>query len=87
MSVARLCFLFLFLGQNGLQDVARLGDVREINLGRNDLRGARRRGAGLALAAFQAEFLQYVKNLLALDLKLARENVDTNLTHPPLFEL
>jgi hypothetical protein len=112
MSVARLRFLFLFLGQNGLQDVARLGDVREINLGRNDLRGARHRGAGLArgpqstlklrahlvglivfqgtgvgLAAFQAEFLQYVKNLLALDLKLARENVDSNLTHPPLFEL
>jgi len=47
----------------------------------------RLQGTGVGLAAFQAEFLQYVKNLLALDLKLARENVDTNLTHPPLFEL
>ena len=33
--LARLCFLFLLLGQDGLQHVARLGDVREIDLGRN----------------------------------------------------
>jgi hypothetical protein len=112
MGVPRFCFLFLFLGQDGLQHVTRLGDMREIDFGRNSLRGARRRraclargprstlelrahlvglivfeGTGVGLAAVQAEFRKYVKNLLALDLQLARENVDTNLTHPPLFEL
>jgi hypothetical protein len=110
--VLRLCFFFLFLGQHGLQHVAGLGDMREINLGRNALRGARRlcaclaRGSrttlklraylvglivlqrtGVGLAAVQTEFRKYVKNLLALDLQLTRENIDSNLTHPPLFEL
>src|ERR1039458_10356310 len=42
---------------------------------------------GMCLAASQAEFRQYVENLPALDFHLAREIVDTNLTHPPLFEL
>jgi hypothetical protein len=41
MALARLLFLFLLLGQNGLQHVAGLGDMREIDLGRNALRGAR----------------------------------------------
>ena len=41
---------------------------------------------GVGLACAQAEFRQYVKNLPALDFHLAREIVDTNLTHPPLFE-
>jgi hypothetical protein len=105
--------LFLLLGgQNGLEGVAGLGDVGEIDLGRDDLRGARGRGGaltagsrstlelranllrlvvlqgtGVGLAAIQAEFRQYVKNLLALDFHLAREIVDTNLTHPPLFRM
>jgi hypothetical protein len=42
---------------------------------------------GVGLAACQAEFRQYVKNLLALDFHLAREIVDSNLTHPPLFKI
>ena len=108
----RFFFLFLFLGQNGLQHVAGLGDMREIDFGRNGLRSARGRGAGVArrprsalkmranllglvlfqrtgvgLAGAQAEFRQYVKNLPALDFHLAREIVDTNLTHPPLFKM
>jgi hypothetical protein len=41
----------------------------------------------VGLAGGQAEFRQYVKNLPALDFHLAREIVDTNLTHPPLFKL
>jgi len=42
---------------------------------------------GVGLAARQAEFCQYVKNLTALDFHLAREIVDSNLTHPPLFKI
>jgi hypothetical protein len=38
------CLVFLLLGQNGLHHVAGLGDVRQINLGCNPLRAARRRG-------------------------------------------
>jgi hypothetical protein len=44
-------------------------------------------GTGVGLARGQAELCQYVKNLPALDFHLAREIVDTNLTHPPLFKL
>jgi hypothetical protein len=109
--VPHLGILLLLLGQNGLQHVAGLGDVREINLGRNALRGARglRAGAlrtpratlkmcahllcfvglqrtGMGLAGGQAELCQYVKNPSALDFHLAREIVDSNLTHPPLFK-
>jgi hypothetical protein len=40
---------------------------------------------GVSLAGGQAELCQYVENLTALDLHLAREIIDTNLTHPPLF--
>jgi hypothetical protein len=36
-----LCFAFLLLGQNGLHYVARLGDMREVNLGSDCLRTAR----------------------------------------------
>jgi len=43
-----------------------------------------RTGVGLALG--QSEFRQYIKNLTALDFHLSREIVDSNLTHPPLFE-
>jgi len=42
-----------------------------------------RAGVGLALA--QAEFRQNVKNLPTLDFHLAREIVNSNLAHPPLF--
>src|ERR1039458_9658875 len=41
----------------------------------------------MGLAAGQAEFRQYVKNLPTLDFHLAREIVDSNLTHPPLFKI
>jgi hypothetical protein len=37
----RRCFLLLLLGQYGLQHVSGLGDVRQVNLGCDDLRGAR----------------------------------------------
>jgi hypothetical protein len=105
-------FLFPLLGQNGLHDIAGLGDMREVDFGRNALRGARRCTAplagrvapmpdvctdlvrlvvlqrtGVGLAGGQAELRQYVKNLTALDFHLAREIVDSNLTHPPLFEI
>jgi hypothetical protein len=105
-------FFLLFGGQDGLHHVAGLGDVREVDFGRNGLRGAGGRGSavaarprstlimranffrleilqrtGMGLAAGQAEFRQYVKNLPALDFHLAREIVDTNLTHPPLFKI
>jgi hypothetical protein len=105
-------FLFLFfLGQNGLQHISGLGDVRQVDFWSDGLRCAARRAAampcclrsalklrtnlvgfvtlkaaGVGLACAQAEFCQYVKNLSALDFHLAREIVDTNLTHPPLFE-
>ena len=39
MALPRLCFLFLLLGQDGLHHVAGLGDMREINLGRDALCG------------------------------------------------
>jgi hypothetical protein len=42
--------------------------------------------AGMGLAGCQADFRQYVENLTALDFHLAREIVDSNLTHPPLFK-
>jgi hypothetical protein len=42
---------------------------------------------GVGLAGGQAELRQYVKNLTALDFHLACEIVDTNLTHPPLFDI
>jgi hypothetical protein len=41
----------------------------------------------MRLSRGQAELRQYVKNLPALDFHLAREIVDSNLTHPPLFKL
>ena len=107
-----LFFLFLLLGLNGLQHVAGLGDMREIDLGRNALRGARRWGArlaggscsalkmlanllclgilkrtGVGLAAGHAEFRENVDNRARLNFQLAREIVDTNLTHPPLFKI
>jgi hypothetical protein len=40
VAVACLGFLFLFFGEDGLQHIARLGDMREINFGHNILRGA-----------------------------------------------
>jgi hypothetical protein len=43
-----------------------------------------RTGVGLALS--QTELCQHVKNLTAFHFHLAREIVDSNLTHPPLFK-
>ena len=108
---ARSIFLFPFLGQNGLHHIAGLGDVREINLGRNRLlatrtgsarerrrplaarhmrahllRFVRLKRARVGFAGAQAELRQYVKNLSAFDFHLAREIVDSNLAHPPLFK-
>jgi hypothetical protein len=42
---------------------------------------------GVRLAAIQVQFRQNLKNPFALDFHLAREIVDTNLTHPPLFKM
>jgi hypothetical protein len=39
------------------------------------------------LALTQAQFRQYVKDLPAFDFHLAREIVDSNLAHPPLFRI
>jgi hypothetical protein len=111
MVAARSRLIFLFLGQDSLQHVARLGDMREIYLRRRALRCARllrclaggSRSAlkmrahlvglivlqrtGVGLSGGQAKLRQYVENLPALDFHLARKIVDSNLTHPPLFEL
>jgi hypothetical protein len=42
---------------------------------------------GVGFAGSQAEFRQNIENLPALDFHLAREIVNTNLTHPPLFKV
>jgi hypothetical protein len=44
-----------------------------------------RTGVGLALG--QTEFRQYVKNLPTLDFHFACKIVNSNLTHPPLFDV
>jgi len=41
----------------------------------------------MCLAFSQTEFREYVKNLPALDFHLAREIVNSNLAHPPLFRM
>ena len=41
----------------------------------------------VGLALTQAEFPEHVKNLSALDFHLAREIVNSNLAHPPLFRM
>jgi hypothetical protein len=101
----RSLFLFLLLGEDRLQDITRLGDMREVDLGSDRLgRASRAAGVrsalckcayllrlvslqrtGMGLAGSQTQLCQYVKNSLTLDFHLAREIVDTNLTHPPLF--
>jgi hypothetical protein len=63
------------------------GPRSTLELRANLLRLVILQGTGVGLTAIQAEFHQYVKNLLALDFHLAREIVDTNLTHPPLFKM
>jgi hypothetical protein len=112
MALPRLFFVFPLLGLDSLEHIARLGDVRQIDFGRNGLGGVRRSSAALArrtvsalkmrtnllclkffqrtgvgLAFGQADFRQYVQNPATLDFHLAREIVDTNLTHPPLFKM
>jgi hypothetical protein len=44
-------------------------------------------GTGVGLAFSQAKLRQHVKDLTAFDFHLACEIVDSNLTHPPLFEI
>jgi hypothetical protein len=68
----------------GTPVASRLGSAIKMNANLLCLVILQRTGVGLA--AVQAEFHQYVKNLTALDFHLAREIVDSNLTHPPLFE-
>jgi hypothetical protein len=41
---------------------------------------------GVGLAGSQAKLRQYVENLPALDFHLACKIVNSNLTHPPLFD-
>jgi hypothetical protein len=48
MALAGFLLFLLLGGQNGFQHVAGLGDMREVNFGRNDLRSTRGRGAPLA---------------------------------------
>jgi len=59
---AGLRFLFLLFRQNSFQYVARLGDMRKINFGRNALGRTRRRSA--ALAARTRSALKMCANLL-----------------------
>jgi hypothetical protein len=47
MDVARAFLFFLFLGQNSFQHVTGLGDMREVNLGSDDLRSVCACGAGV----------------------------------------
>jgi hypothetical protein len=42
---------------------------------------------GVRLALRHAQFCQYIQNLAALHFQLAREIVDSNLAHPPLFKI
>jgi hypothetical protein len=48
MWMTRLFLVFLFLGQNGLQHIARLGDMREVDFWRYGLGRARGNSAGVA---------------------------------------
>ena len=43
--------------------------------------------ARVRLAFTQAKFREHVQNLTTLDFHLAREIVNSNLTHPPLFRM
>jgi hypothetical protein len=42
-------------------------------------------GTRVSLAFRQADSFQCIENLFTLDFQLARQIVDSNLTHPPLF--
>lgn len=111
--LARIFFLFLLLGQQGLHHIARFGDVRKINLGHYGFRAvaARRRPrvrgtlrfpckvrtnllslvklqrAGVRLARRNAYSWKNVENCPRLYFQLFCEIVNTNLTHPPLFNV
>jgi glycerol-3-phosphate O-acyltransferase len=64
MRLARLFFRFFLFGQDRLHYIARLGDVREVNLRCNALLAARRRAAcrGRTIAALKlrAHLLRFV---------------------------
>ncbi len=64
MAQARLLFFLQLGGQNGLERVAGLGYMGEIDFGGNGLRGARRRGTRVAAGARSA--LKMHANLLRL---------------------
>jgi hypothetical protein len=48
MALTRLLLFFLLVGQNGLQHVARLGNIRQVDFGRNTLMGTGVRRASAA---------------------------------------
>jgi hypothetical protein len=64
MSVARLFLVFLFLGQDRFEHVARLGDMREVDFRRYALGSARRSSARMAARA--GSTLKMRANLLRL---------------------
>jgi hypothetical protein len=74
-------------GARGRGGALTAGPRSTLKLRANLLRFVFLQRTGMGLAAVQAEFRQCVKNLTALDFQLAREIVDTNLTHPPLFKM
>jgi hypothetical protein len=110
MRVARFLFFFLFPSQNSFHHIARLGDVRKVDLRGDCLAGARLSAAcvtGMAFAKMtanllglisferarvrlpgpQAHLVQNIENLTALPFQFSRQIVDSNLTHPPLFNV
>jgi hypothetical protein len=62
--LASFLLFLLFIGQNGLEHVSGLGDMREVDLGLNPLRGAR--GSGASLAARPRGTLKLRADLLGL---------------------
>jgi hypothetical protein len=64
MALPSFLFLFLFLGQDGLQHVTGLGNMGEINFGRNALRRAR--GLRACLARVPGSTLKMRPHLVGL---------------------
>jgi hypothetical protein len=65
MRLPRLSLLFLLFGQDGFEGIPGLGYVGEIDFGLEPLRGARRRGGGMATGLGSA---QLSANLLRLEI-------------------
>ena len=111
VRMARHFLFFVLLGQDGLQHIAGLGNVRKVNLGDDGLRGMTRRRAAcmrgrfcilgevcahlfrfvrlqrarVSLHSLDPKLGKEVDNCARLHFQLARQIVDTNLAHPPLF--